>query len=59
MCGIKAGAKGEVFFHEGSNAGEFEIRGDAILASSSFETEAVAGGHAAAKAARDAKEASK
>lgn len=55
-CGIKPGAKGgEVFFHEGTNAGEFEIRGDAILARTSFETEAVAGDHAAAKAARDAK----
>ncbi len=55
-CGIKPNAKGgEVFFHEGTNAGEFEIRGDAILASTSFETEPVAGDHAAAKAARDAK----
>ena len=44
---------GEVFFHEGSNSGEFEIRGDAILASTSFETEPVAGDYAAAKTARD------
>lgn len=59
VCGFRAGAKGEVFFHAGPNAGEFEVRGDAILASSSFETETVAGDFAAAKAARDAKAASK
>ena len=56
VCGFKPGANGaEVFFHEGTNAGEFELRGDAILSDASFETEKVAGDHAAAKAARDAK----
>jgi hypothetical protein len=56
VCGFKQGTKGtEVFFHEGTNGGEFEVRGDAILANTSFETEKVEGDHAAAKAARDAK----
>lgn len=56
VCGFKQGAKGaEVFFHEGTNGGEFEIRGDAILANTSFETEKIEGDHTTAKAARDAK----
>ena len=59
-CGLRTNAKGaEVFFHEGTNGGEFEVRGDAILARSSFETVRVEGDHAAAKAARDARDASK
>jgi hypothetical protein len=55
-CGFKKDAAGaEVFFHKGTNEGEFAIEGDAILASTSFDTEAIAGDFAAAKAARDAK----
>jgi hypothetical protein len=55
-CGLKKDAAGaEVFFHKGTNEGEFAIEGDAILSSTSFDTEAVVGDFAAAKAAREAK----
>lgn len=54
-CGIKKNDQGqEVFFHKGSNEGEFAIEGDAILSKTSQETESFAD-LAAAKAARDAK----
>ena len=58
-CGFKKNAQGaEVFFHKGSNEGEFAIEGDAILSDASLETEGAAD-HAAAKALRDTKEAAK
>lgn len=54
-CGLKKDDKGaEVFWHKGSNEGEFPIEGDAILSQTSTDTESFAD-HAAAKAARDAK----
>jgi len=45
----------DVFTHGDPNGCQMEIRGDAILSHSSFETEKVDGDFAAAKAARDAK----
>ena len=59
-CSIKKNAKGEdVFTHEGTNSGEFEIRGDAIVSHASFETQKVDGDFAAAKTARDKADAAK
>lgn len=55
-CKLEKNADGaDVFTHGDPNGGQMEIRGDAILSHSSFETEKVDGDFAAAKAARDAK----
>ena len=60
VCSIKKNAKGEeVFVYEGTNSGEFEIHGDAILSHASFETQKVDGDFAAGKAARDKADAAK
>lgn len=54
-CGFKKNAEGaEVFFHKGTNDGEYALSGDAILSKTSFETLS-APDHAAAKALRDQK----
>lgn len=56
-CGFKKNAQGaEVFHHGGTNADDYALDGDAILAKTSFET-LPASDHAAAKALRDEKSA--
>lgn len=55
QCGFKKSEAGaEVFFHDGTNEGEFALMGDAILSRTSFET-LPAADHAAAKTLRDEK----
>ncbi|MDY0000173.1 MAG: hypothetical protein RBU30_02645 [Polyangia bacterium] len=54
-CGFKKGEDGaEVFFHKGTNEGDYPLSGDAILSKTSFETLGAAD-HAAAKALREEK----